>query len=153
MAIPYEASSNLDGFRDGFQRVPRQATFGNSCWGLGPRHFCNGFRTGSGRVPTGSEAVHFSKFVLAPRPQALLRRVPDGFRRVPTQCTLRISCSLRKRTSLRQCLRSLWRRGDHKAILRDEMSSPQFIVENKNVLQAHVDGAILGQSATQLYTY
>ena len=87
MAIPYEASSNLDGFRDGFQRVPRQATFGNSCWGLGPRHFYNGFRTGSGRVPTGSEAVHFSKFVLAPRPQALLRRVPDGFRRVPTPGT------------------------------------------------------------------
>ncbi len=33
------------------------------------------------------------------------------------------------------------------------MSSPKFLVENKKVLQAHVDGAILGQSATQLYTY
>ena len=33
------------------------------------------------------------------------------------------------------------------------MSDPQFIVNNKKVLQAHVDGAILGQSATQMYTY
>ena len=33
------------------------------------------------------------------------------------------------------------------------MESPTFIVSNKKVLQAHVDGAILGQSATQLYTY
>ena len=35
----------------------------------------------------------------------------------------------------------------------DEVQSPSFIVNNKKVLQAHVDGAILGQSATQLYTY
>ena len=33
------------------------------------------------------------------------------------------------------------------------MADPLFIVSNKKVLQAHVDGAILGQSATQLYTY
>ena len=45
-----------------------------------------------------------------------------------------------------------FRRGEHRAILLDEMSSPEFIVGNK-VLQAHVDGAILGQSATQMYTY
>ena len=45
------------------------------------------------------------------------------------------------------------RRGYHRAILLDEVSDPQFIVDNKNVLQAHVDGAILGQSATQMYTY
>ena len=31
--------------------------------------------------------------------------------------------------------------------------SPRFVANNKKVLQAHVDGAILGQSATQLYTY
>jgi hypothetical protein len=46
-----------------------------------------------------------------------------------------------------------YRRGAHKAILLGEMASPEFIVSNKKVLQAHVDGAILGQSATQLYTY
>ena len=40
-----------------------------------------------------------------------------------------------------------------KAILLDEVSSPAFIVANKKLLQAHVDGALLGQSATQLYTY
>ena len=32
-------------------------------------------------------------------------------------------------------------------------ASPSFISGNKKLLQAHVDGAILGQSATQLYTY
>ena len=41
----------------------------------------------------------------------------------------------------------------HKAVLMDEVASPKFIVENKKVLQAHVDGAILGQSSTQLFTY
>ena len=46
-----------------------------------------------------------------------------------------------------------YRRHVHKAVLMDEVSSPTFIVGNKKVLQAHVDGAILGQSATQLYTY
>jgi len=44
-------------------------------------------------------------------------------------------------------------RGHHTAVLLDEVSSPQFIVANKKLLQAHVDGAILGQSATQMYTY
>ena len=33
------------------------------------------------------------------------------------------------------------------------MASPKFVISNKKVLQAHADGAILGQSATQLYTY
>ena len=33
------------------------------------------------------------------------------------------------------------------------MQSSKFVVGNKKVLQAHVDGAILGQSATQLFTY
>ena len=33
------------------------------------------------------------------------------------------------------------------------MSSPKFVVDNKKLLQAHIDGAKLGQSATQLYTY
>ena len=46
-----------------------------------------------------------------------------------------------------------YRRGKHKATLLEEMASPKFVVSNKKVLQAHVDGAILGQSATQLYTY
>ena len=133
---------NSSGFRDGFQRVPRQCTFHNACLGLGPRHIHHGFRTGSNgfrgnalfimragarapgtfttdservptgseavhfsqcvlapgpqahlpRVPTGSEAVHFSQCVLAPRPQAHLPRVPNGFQRVPRQCTFRNAC-------------------------------------------------------------
>ena len=41
----------------------------------------------------------------------------------------------------------------HKALLLDEVASPKFLVDNKKLLQAHVDGAILGQSPTQLYTY
>jgi hypothetical protein len=46
-----------------------------------------------------------------------------------------------------------YRRGGHKAILLDEVKDPSFIVNNKKLLQAHVDGAILGQSATQMFTY
>ena len=46
-----------------------------------------------------------------------------------------------------------YRRGVHRAVLLDEMRSPEFVISNKKVLQAHIDGAILGQSATQLYTY
>ena len=46
-----------------------------------------------------------------------------------------------------------FQRHQHRAIVLDEVASPSFIVSNKKVLQAHVDGAILGQSATQLYTY
>lgn len=46
-----------------------------------------------------------------------------------------------------------FRRHQHKAVLLDEVKGPSFIVNNKKLLQAHVDGAILGQSATQLYTY
>ena len=38
------------------------------------------FTTGSGGVLTDAEAVHFSYFVLALKPQALLHRVQDGFR-------------------------------------------------------------------------
>ena len=46
-----------------------------------------------------------------------------------------------------------FRRHHHKAVLLDEVAHPRFVVGNKKLLQAHVDGAILGQSATQLYTY
>ena len=35
----------------------------------------------------------------------------------------------------------------------DEVADPSFIVNNKKVLQAHVDGALLGQSATQMFVY
>ena len=44
-------------------------------------------------------------------------------------------------------------RAVHQALLLDEVSSPAFIVANKKLLQAHMDGAILGQSSTQLYSY
>jgi hypothetical protein len=46
-----------------------------------------------------------------------------------------------------------YRRRQHRAILLDEVSSLAFIVANKKLLQAHVDGAILGQSSTQLFSY
>ena len=46
-----------------------------------------------------------------------------------------------------------YERHRHLAVLMDEVQSPHFIANNKKLLQAHVDGAILGQSATQLYTY
>ena len=46
-----------------------------------------------------------------------------------------------------------FRRHFHKAVLLDEVATPKFIVSNKKLLQAHVDGAILGQSPTQTYTY
>ena len=38
-------------------------------------------------------------------------------------------------------------------MLLDEVAAPSFITDNKKLLQAHVDGAILGQSPTQTYTY
>ena len=46
-----------------------------------------------------------------------------------------------------------FRRHQHKAVLLDEVATPRFIVNNKKVLQAHVDGALLGQSPTQTFTY
>ena len=46
-----------------------------------------------------------------------------------------------------------FRRHHHLAVLLDEVADPSFIVNNKKLLQAHVDGAILGQSATQMFTY
>ena len=46
-----------------------------------------------------------------------------------------------------------YKRHHHRAVLLDEVASPSFIVGNKKLLQAHVDGALLGQSATQMFTY
>jgi len=46
-----------------------------------------------------------------------------------------------------------YRRAHHRAVLFDEVQSPALISGNKKVLQAHADGAILGQSATQLFSY
>ena len=46
-----------------------------------------------------------------------------------------------------------FRRAEHKALLLDEVADPSFIVKNKKLLQAHVDGAKLGQSPTQLFSY
>ena len=44
-------------------------------------------------------------------------------------------------------------RGRDTAIQLDEASSPQFIVDNKKRLQAHIDGAKLGQTNTQKFSY
>ena len=46
-----------------------------------------------------------------------------------------------------------FRRDVHKAIVLDEVMGPEFIVGNKKMLQAHVDGAKLGQSAAQMFVY
>ena len=46
-----------------------------------------------------------------------------------------------------------FKRHHHLAVLLDEVASPKFIANNKKLLQAHVGGAISGQSATQMYTY
>jgi hypothetical protein len=46
-----------------------------------------------------------------------------------------------------------YRRGQHKAILMDEMRAPDFIVRNKKALQSHIDGVELGQSPTQQFLY
>ena len=46
-----------------------------------------------------------------------------------------------------------YRRPQHQAVLLDEVSSPKFLCDNKKLLQAHVDGAKLGQSPTQLFAY
>ena len=46
-----------------------------------------------------------------------------------------------------------FQRKTHKAILLDEVQSPEFVVDNKKLLQSHVDGAILGQSPTQKFSY
>ena len=41
----------------------------------------------------------------------------------------------------------------HHAVVCDEISGPRFVLDNKKVLQQHVDGAILGQSPTQREAY
>ena len=46
-----------------------------------------------------------------------------------------------------------WRVGVHKAALLDEARDASFIFGSKKLLQAHVDGAILGQSATQRFAW
>ena len=38
-------------------------------------------------------------------------------------------------------------------MLLDEISGPEFVVRNKKALQAHIDGALLGQSPTQQFSY
>ena len=41
----------------------------------------------------------------------------------------------------------------HLAVVLDEISGPDFVLRNKKLLQAHVDGARLGQSPTQRFAY
>ena len=42
---------------------------------------------------------------------------------------------------------------DHDALVLDEISGVQFAIDNTRLLQSHIDGAKLGQSATQMYAY
>ena len=46
-----------------------------------------------------------------------------------------------------------YRRGQHRAVLLDEMKGPAFICSDKKIVQSHVDGAELGQSPTQQFVY
>ena len=46
-----------------------------------------------------------------------------------------------------------YQRGRDDAVLLDEVASPELIVTNKKLLQAHIDGAKLGQRATQKFAY
>lgn len=41
----------------------------------------------------------------------------------------------------------------HQAVVLDDIGGPAFVLGNKKLLQAHVDGATLGQSPTQQYVY
>ena len=41
----------------------------------------------------------------------------------------------------------------HGALVLDEIDGPDFVLRNKKVLQSHVDGSCLGQSATQKFAY
>ena len=54
--------------------------------------------------------------------------------------------------SCKPCLKD-YKYGVHKAVILDDIDSPAFVVANKKLLQAHVDGAKLGQSPTQRLTY
>ena len=42
---------------------------------------------------------------------------------------------------------------DYDALVLDEISGVNFVLHNKKLLQSHIDGAKLGQSATQMYAY
>ena len=63
-------------------------------------------------------------------------------------CTLVVDVQHAEHPDLRS-----YQRAQHHAVLFDEVHQPTFITGNKKVLQAHADGAILGQSATQLFSY
>ena len=41
----------------------------------------------------------------------------------------------------------------HEAVVLDEISGADFVIRNKKLLQGHVDGARLGQSPTQRFSY
>ena len=62
--------------------------------------------------------------------------------------TLVIDCQHAEHPNLRA-----YKRSKHKAIIMDEISGPDFVVGNKKLLQAHMDGAELGQSPTQHFAY
>ena len=48
---------------------------------------------------------------------------------------------------------SAFDRAKHQAVVLDDISGPQLVLGNKKLLQAHVDGATLGQSPTQHFVY
>ena len=41
----------------------------------------------------------------------------------------------------------------HSVVVLDDISGPEFVVNNKKLLQQHIDGAKLGQSLTQNLSY
>ena len=42
---------------------------------------------------------------------------------------------------------------DQSTLVLDEISGVQFVIDSKKLPQSHIDGAKLGQSATQVYAY
>ena len=63
-------------------------------------------------------------------------------------CTLVVDCQSASVPDLKELSYT-----DHEALVLDEISGVRFVIDNKNFLQSHIDGAKLGQSATQMYAY
>ena len=62
--------------------------------------------------------------------------------------TLAVDCQHARYPDLRSIDRE-----KHQAVVLDDIAGTSFVLSNKKLLQAHIDGATLGQSPTQHYVY
>ena len=62
--------------------------------------------------------------------------------------TLVVDCQHALHPDLRAFVRE-----KHQAVVLDDIAGTSFVLSNKKLLQAHIDGATLGQSPTQHYVY